>query len=191
VGSFFCTDTIISLNWVLTAAHCLIDVKDVKNVVAYAGAHSGPVKNGETYPAVAYFKHPKFNRGVLLNDIALIHMKPPFAYKSYVIKWKLSLFAFLRIFQKGYLVCTYRLVQCARRGIIFNPTLVGQRCWLLTGERQNQYLRRDDTITWRQKIFWKCNCLYSPIRNAWSGSEAAVSIHKTFALTKTGTILAR
>lgn len=79
-GGSFCTATLITPTWVITAAHCLED-QSSSNVRFYIGndsrhtANGSAPTNGSFYRAAALHSHPNYNRRTLENDIALVQLQ--------------------------------------------------------------------------------------------------------------------
>lgn len=79
-GGAFCTATLITSSWVITAAHCLED-QSSNNVRFYIGNDSRPNNNGTAptngsfYRAAALHSHPNYNNRTLENDIALVQLQ--------------------------------------------------------------------------------------------------------------------
>ncbi|KAI7815317.1 Serine protease [Rhyzopertha dominica] len=82
-GTFFCGGTLISENYVLTAAHC---VDGVNNAEVVLGAHN--IRNDEatqqTIPSNEFIIHSGWNPSTLVNDIALIKLSVPAQLNQYV-----------------------------------------------------------------------------------------------------------
>lgn len=77
-GNFFCGGIIIGRNTVLTAAHCVYPLANLRSVRVVAGAQNVQQSESQqrefTVPAADVVHHPQYNTQNLRNDIAVINI---------------------------------------------------------------------------------------------------------------------
>jgi secreted trypsin-like serine protease len=81
-----CGGTIISASWIMTAAHCTMDMKTGYKISVFVGAQANPltVGGGTRLTTDKYVQHPAFDRNTMNNDITLVHLTTPLTFKSNV-----------------------------------------------------------------------------------------------------------
>lgn len=81
----FCDGTIITKNWVLTAAHCTIGLSHLEIQVGKT-----TYSNGTMYRSFKIVSHNNFNSATLKNDIALVKILGEFLFNEFVQPIQLS-----------------------------------------------------------------------------------------------------
>ncbi|XP_037544049.1 serine protease 27-like [Nematolebias whitei] len=84
-GSFFCGGSLITNQWVLTAAHCLTS-NDVTGIQVHLGVHSlsGSNPNEVIRSLDQIICHPQYNGQTYENDICLVKLSNPVNFTDYV-----------------------------------------------------------------------------------------------------------
>lgn len=80
-----CGGTIISKDWILTAAHCITDIKYFTYIIV-AGEHNLQVEEGteQVREIQEFIVHPGYSDDNTVNDIALLHLKTPLKFDAMV-----------------------------------------------------------------------------------------------------------
>ncbi|CAL7948237.1 unnamed protein product [Xylocopa violacea] len=82
-GSHFCGGSVINSRYILTAAHCVQGLSNLKDVSVHAGTTQLNT-NGEKYGVEKVIAHRGFSSMTLLNDVALIRVDRTIAFNNLV-----------------------------------------------------------------------------------------------------------
>ncbi|XP_054452999.1 coagulation factor IXa [Anoplopoma fimbria] len=85
-GQLFCGGSILSEQWVITAAHCLVEAGD--SFFIRVGEHNIHINDGteQDHDVLEQHLHPRYNSTVSLynHDIALLYLKSPIVFSTTV-----------------------------------------------------------------------------------------------------------
>lgn len=110
---YICGGTIISENFVITAAHCTVPNRILlaaNDLVVKLGLHNrtGPSEHTRMYDVVEIIRHEAFNKDNLRNDVALLRMADDIVFSDYiqpVCLWPVSMNDLSSILKdRGYVV---------------------------------------------------------------------------------------
>uniref|UniRef100_UPI00358EA3FD transmembrane protease serine 6-like n=1 Tax=Myxine glutinosa TaxID=7769 RepID=UPI00358EA3FD len=81
-NSLFCSATLISTHWLVTAAHCI--PSSISSITVHLGKLNHTQRNSEqvTRKVKQAIVHPKYNARTIDYDVALLHLKSPVAFSS-------------------------------------------------------------------------------------------------------------
>lgn len=87
-NSWFCGATIISADWILTAAHCTDGGRSFEVIL---GAHNKNIVESTQVRIIAtqFTMHPRWNPARLQNDVALIKLPSPVSFTRKQLNYRL------------------------------------------------------------------------------------------------------